>query len=531
MEDLSFLASALPDIIFAVKGNIYPMVNDEVYQYMVIKNGRIEKLLKEGDEITITKPDSFEIPVVNYQNYFIFPGFIDNHVHLIEVGLHLIFPNLENISTLDELFDILTAECHKFHSIGVMFAFNFEPHRVKENRYPTRKELDKICSELPIVVFRRDIHSAVVNTKALEQVFSNNIDVDGIELDENNQPTGLLRRKALALLSEHYYRSRITTDIRIQAFYSAVSLGVKKGLTTIVALTDDEDTPILLNLLSRLPAEVVIFYQTTNIQKVKEFGLTRIGGCILIDGSFSSHTAALKEEYADKKGEKGVLYFSDDELLSFLKSADKEGLQIAVHAVGDRAIEQVVSCYERFLAPESNNPLRHRIEHCELISASLLTRLKKLNLYISVQPTFEYLWGGEGKMYHSRLGERIKYTNPFRTFVNTGLTILGGSDAPVTSLDPLLGIKSAITHPNENERLDNKSAILMYTQWGAKGIFKENEIGMLKEGYWADFVVLKSNPLFSVCDESDIVAVYKQGCIRYLKGAEVSLNSVKHLLK
>jgi predicted amidohydrolase YtcJ len=326
-----------------------------------------------------------------------------------------------------------------------------------------------------------------------------------MELDRYKEPTGLLRGKANEIASQ-YFKNRLDSEAKRLAFEEGVSFAVKKGITTLVAMTREEDLEILLNLLPSLPIQIVIFPQTLNIKKVKEFGLNRIGGCILIDGSFGSHTAALREEYSDKEGEKGILYFSDEELFNFQKEANENNLQMAFHCIGDRAIEQVLRGFEQII---KENPLRHRIEHCELVPPDLLARLAKIKIYPSVQPAFEYFWGGEGNMYHKRLGERIRFTNPYKSFLNNGLIPLGGSDSPITPLDPILGIKSAISHPNEKERLTRNEALSLFTKWGAEGIFLEDEIGVLKRNYWADFIVLKGDILKG--EEGEVLAVYKRG--------------------
>ncbi len=478
-----------------VKGNIYPLTDDEIYHYLLIKDGKVVSLAQ--------KEFSGELPKIDYGDYLIFPGFIDNHCHLFETGLTLLFPNLRGIGNLGDLFDIISTASKRLSGLEIIIGFNFEPDEIKEKRFPTRKELDRVLFNQPVIIFRRDGHSCVLNTRGLREVFSDKIP-EGMVLAEDKEPTGLLTGKANEIASS-YFKNRLDDAIKKLAFQEGVALAVKKGITTLVSMTREEETPILLDLLSSFPIEVIVFCQSLNITKVKDFGLERIGGCILIDGSFASHTAALREDYADKKGERGVLYFTDEELFRFQREAERENLQMAFHAIGDRAIEQLLNGFERL---NKGNPLRHRIEHCELVPPDLLARLARLKIYPSVQPAFESFWGGEGKVYHSRLGERIRFTNPYRSFLNFGLIPFGGSDAPITPIDPFLGIRSAVNHPNESERLDVKSALSLFTKWGAYGIFKEKEIGVFKKNYWADFVVLSGDLLE---EKTEVVAVYKKG--------------------
>jgi predicted amidohydrolase YtcJ len=229
---------------------------------------------------------------------------------------------------------------------------------------------------------------------------------------------------------------------------------------------------------------------------VLEHHLPRIGGCLLVDGSFGSWTASLTAPYSDREDTCGVLYFCDDSLCSFLENAHCHGLQLSFHAIGDRAITQLVSAYERVLAKHPSSDHRHRIEHCELPGSSDIERISALQLCTAVQPTFEYLWGGVGKMYYQRLGSRRSaMTNPFRKFLDRGVLVAGGSDSDVTPMDPLLGIYSAVMHPNEGFRVSPREALDMFTRNGARIGFLENETGEIREGMWADLVVLSRNPL------------------------------------
>jgi len=329
-----------------------------------------------------------------------------------------------------------------------------------------------------------------------------------MELDRYKEPTGVLRGEANEIVHK-YYKKNLPSDIKIFAFREAEKNVIKNGITTLCAMVGEEEDnsyEILLENLDGFQTEIIIFPQIKDIKKVKSLGLKRIGGCILIDGSLSSYTAALSEPYNDNPNTSGILYFTDEELYKFLRDADNESLQTAVHAIGDRAIEQVVNIYEKFL---KENSLRHRIEHCEVLNNELIRKIKKLNLVISCQPAFEYFWGGKGKLYEKRLGDRIKFTNPYRSLLNENIILIGGSDAPITPPNPLLGIYSALNHPNEKERINLNEAIDLFTKNGAYGVFLEDRKGEIKKGYDADLVVLEDLPVENY--NIKIKAVYKKG--------------------
>ncbi|MEO0087613.1 MAG: amidohydrolase [candidate division WOR-3 bacterium] len=483
---------------FLIKGNIYL---DGKFQkgYLLIKNKKIW-------EIFFTK-EIPNYPMIDYENYYILPGFIDSHIHLLELGLLNIFPNLSQISSLNDLFDTIAEAKKNLAYLPFLIFFNFDLEKIKEKRYPRRKELDKIVDKKTLIISQIDGHTTILNTYGLVKIFDQNI-VSGMELDRYKEPTGVLRGEANEIVHK-YYKKNLPSDIKILAFREAEKNVIKNGITTLCAMVGEEEDnsyEILLENLDGFQTEIIIFPQIKDIKKVKSLGLKRIGGCILIDGSLSSYTAALSEPYNDNPNTSGILYFTDEELYKFLRDADNESLQIAVHAIGDRAIEQVVNIYEKFL---KENSLRHRIEHCEVLNNELIRKIKKLNLVISCQPAFEYFWGGKGKLYEKRLGDRIKFTNPYRSLLNENIILIGGSDAPITPPNPLLGIYSALNHPNEKERINLNEAIDLFTKNGAYGVFLEDRKGEIKKGYDADLVVLEDLPVENY--NIKIKAVYKKG--------------------
>ncbi|MDD5206538.1 MAG: amidohydrolase family protein, partial [Desulfobacterales bacterium] len=189
------------------------------------------------------------------------------------------------------------------------------------------------------------------------------------------------------------------------------------------------------------------------------------------------------------------------------------------HAIGDRAILQVADCYRRALRKNPGGDRRLRIEHCELPSAASIETIRNEGIHLSIQPTFEHLWGGPGKMYEKRLGpERLRRTNPFRTFAEKEIPLAGGSDSDVTPMDPLLGIFSSLTRPNESERLTIQQALEAFTLGGARAGFEEHSRGSLEIGKSADLVVLTDNPLEvppEHLNHIEILATVAGGNIRY----------------
>ncbi|MBN2465346.1 amidohydrolase family protein, partial [candidate division WOR-3 bacterium] len=307
-----------------------------------------------------------------------------------------------------------------------------------------------------------------------------------------------------------------------EALRLAGTQAAEKGVTTIGALVGVEDTTedewrALLDGLAGCAVGTVPYLQTWDVETPRRFGLKQAGGCLLIDGSLGSRTAALSQPYSDAPGNTGSCYVSDDKLLSFLKAAAAAGLQTAVHAIGDRAIEQVVRCHEQLGDKGPGNPLRHRIEHAELLSDSLISRIARLGLLLGIQPAFEAEWGGPNRMYAFRLGERWRSTNPYRRLLHAGVRLAGGSDAPITRIDPVAGIRAAMDHPNTAERISGEEALAMFTLEAAFALNREDACGSIEVGKDSDLTVLTSDPRMSA--RCGIVATFRGGACIYRNNA------------
>jgi predicted amidohydrolase YtcJ len=345
-----------------------------------------------------------------------------------------------------------------------------------------------------------------------------------VDADCSGRPTGVLRGEAYERASR-VFKHRLAPDAVREALHLAGKQAAAKGVTTIGALVGVEDTTddewrALLEGLAGCAIGTVPYLQTWNVETPRRFGLKQAGGCLLIDGSFGSRTAALSRPYSDAPGNAGADYVGDDKLLSFLQAAAAAGLQATVHAIGDRAVEQVVRCHEqaadkRQVAGDQgpDNRLRHRIEHAELLSDPLICRIASLGLVLGVQPAFEAEWGGPDKMYSLRLGERWRSTNPYRRLLDAGVHLAGGSDAPITPIDPVTGIRAALGHPNAKEAISGEEAVAMFTSEAAFALNQESTCGTIEVGKNADLTVLTSDPRTGT--RCEVVATFRGGACIY----------------
>lgn len=428
--------------------------------------------------------------VFDLRGSYISPGFIDAHTHFLQTGLNKNMTPLFHCSCVEDIIDTMLKE--KNMNMFWLKGYGFDESNYPGKKRPGKKELNQIDDKRPVVLFRRDYHSCVVNDTALK-ILEIPHDID----------SEYVRDGFFKGMANDWIRQEIFSDIseieRYEAVKVAGNIAFSKGITTVHALEGGSlfkmsDLEFLIQADDLKCPRIVIYPQITDIEWVIEKGITRIGGCLLIDGSFGSRTAALFAPYDDQRDNKGLIYIEEDFLKSFIEKAHVSGLQLSFHAIGDRAINHLLNAYEDVISRYPSKDHRHRIEHCELPLNTDIERIKKLQLCLGVQPAFEYLWGGINKMYHMRLGfERMKMTNPLRVFKEKGIPLAGGSDSDVTPMDPLLGIYSAVNHPNVDFRLSRLDAFKMFTSDAAWSSFMENETGRIEKDMYADFVCLSDN--------------------------------------
>jgi hypothetical protein len=247
--------------------------------------------------------------------------------------------------------------------------------------------------------------------------------------------------------------------------------------------------------------DVVAYLATTDIPQAIDLGLGRIGGDLALDGSIGARTAWLWDTYLDR-GDRGAAYLGDDELAEFFHDSHLAGLQVGVHAIGDRAIEQAISTWERvYGALDSRGKRhfrarRHRIEHFEMPDDSHLERAAMLGVAVSVQPAFDSNWGGPGQLYDVALGwERASRMNPFRDLLERGLVVGAGTDSPITDLDPFATLDALERHHDPVQRLSRDESLRLATTGSARLANHEDKKGALEPGMHADFAAYDADPL------------------------------------
>lgn len=437
--------------------------------------------------------------IVDLPGATITPGFIDAHVHLASTGVHLGRPEAASATSAAEL--LSAAASASPGTAGIVFLHGFDESKWSDRSLPNLTELDAVPQ--PLVLARTDSHAALVNTAALRQ--SGAADLPGVERDLHGEPSGLIRQEANERALQWYTDSLSAAEIE-EFQLDAAAVAAARGVTTVHEMSvprshGTRELDVLLGHKGRLPVDVVTYVATMELGEVLDRGLTRIGGDLSLDGSLGARTASMLDEYVDSKT-KGIAYMEDDPLAGFLRDAHVAGLQVGLHAIGDAAIEQAISAWERvYTALDSRErrhfrARRHRIEHFECPLPQHIERAAMLGLCASVQPNFDTEWGNPGALYEQRLGEaRAQAMNPFRTLIDRGMEVGTGTDAPITELDPARTIRALASHHDPAQRLGREEAFRLCTSGGARLARQEDKKGRLEPGAHADFAGFDSDPL------------------------------------
>ena len=461
---------------------------------------------------------------INLDGKFLIPGLIDTHFHLMATGLSQLSINLDGISEIKIIQELLEAAAKSVEYGTWILATGFNEERLKEKPSLTRSDLDIFCPDRPIFIEHRSLHYAIANTVGLrilgllEGKMSGR---SGNELSNGIITGSLLHQSRVALmrsLDPHF----ISKALRVGSAKAA-----KKGITTLHAieggeLFGNEYIQILIDIRDELDTWVNLYWITTDINSVLQKELKSLGGDILLDGTLGSRTAALWENYADKKDCNGKLYRIQAEVDEFFYKARQAGLQPAVHAIGGRAIEQALNAIEKaeISLPDIEN--RPRIEHFGEATKEQILRAARLQMGVASQPSFPYLRGGPGSVYYDRLGvERTAKIYAFRWLIDEGVLLAGGSDSPVVPLDPMLGIHACVNAHYPAQQLSAQEALKVFTVNGAWLGFEESIKGDIKVGMKADLVALDSNP-FSIKPEN----IKKTKVLLTMKGGKIVFDAL-----
>lgn len=482
------------------------------------ENREFSVLVEEKGRIVYTGDDLPEkyagARVTDLKGKCVVPVFSDTHMHFESYALFQSTVDVRDCEDFEAMGRALNAYIEKHPKSKFLPAYGCSAHTVAEKRLPNRSDLDKLVS-LPLLIVKYDGHAAVANSALIEQ-FPEEVKNDPGFFEE----TGWLYQNAF-YKGVNFITQKVSPVNILSGMYRAAGQLAAAGVGYIhtvegVGYKNDIDIDTMRIASRGLPNYFRIFFQTMDVEKVTSRKMKGIGGCfsLALDGCFGSEDAALSEGYTNNPDNKGFLAYTQEEVNDFCIKANRAGLQITMHAIGDVAVEQALNAYETALKDTPRKDHRHIIIHADLIPEHLQERAAELGIYIAVQPAF-LDWKQEPEEYlTSILGERAYKILPLRSMIDKGIVLSAGSDAPCTLPNPIESMHLCCNHPNPAESITPLEALKMHTLWAAKTGFDEDEHGSLTEGKYADFVVLDKNPLKVPVEEiKDIrlLATYLQG--------------------
>jgi len=438
-----------------------------------------------------TPPPEIDCRKIDLYATHVYPGFVDSHTHCFEGGLYSHGVDLSQCKTISDVLDSL-AQATPFSDM--VFAFKFDENDIRERRFPTIPEIDAIFPNTPLLLRRVDGHTCLVNTVARTM----------LPIAPADFPESGLLRGSQNDTAAHTFHKRLSDKAILQCYFTAQEIALKNGHSSIHTMIGDAKDdclhfPLLLQKLNQFIIDFIPYPQCFAVDTVDKIYDTlqikdkRVGGCILADGSFGSHTAALSQSYIDRPDCNGTLYQTQEFWDAFMQRAIKAHMHTGVHCIGDKAVMQIIDAIAKAhtLQPELSNDLRHQLIHCEYVTDEMIPLIANNHLYPVMQPMFDALWGGENGFYASVISaERVRYLNRFRSLTQAGITLCGGSDWYVTDLSALRGIDAAVYHHNHAERLTPFEAVKMYTTNPHILTNDEHSKGLIMPDFAPDFVCL-----------------------------------------
>ena len=485
-------------------------------QAVAVQKGRIIAIGADPVILALAAPGT---RLINARSRLILPAFTDAHIHLFDLARRRAQVTLYEAASLDDLLARVQSHAEKLPAEAWVLGYGWNESAWPERRFPTRSDLDAVTNGRPAVVWRTDLHAAVANSEALRRadisLHTPNPPSGVIDRDETGQPTGVLRELAINLVRRVIPRmNEETAAANLQAVAAELHRwGVVAGHDQRMK-DNAEEGPEALRLYQRLaaqgelPLRVSCNLEAWHLDEVIMLGLqsgfgnewVRFGHVKLFaDGSLGARTAWMLAPYENDAHNSGMALTPPAEMAALIQKAHRHGIAISVHAIGDRANRTVLDIFAEVIADGSATPplIPHRIEHVQTIQPQDQLRLAHLGVTASVQPVHciddipntDRLWGTRGRN-----------TYPFRNLLDTGAVLAFGSDAPVATPNPWIGIHAAVTrqrrdgtpaggwHPGQ--RLKIQEAVEAYTLGPARAIGQAHIQGRIAPGYLADLILL-----------------------------------------
>lgn len=490
------------------------------------------KILAVGDDARIEKLRGQKTKVIDLAGRMVMPGIIDSHIHFLEGSLSLDQFALDDAYTVAEIQRRVRAFAAAHPNRQWLLGHGWLYDAFKPTGLPTRQILDEIVSDRPVVVDCYDGHSVWLNSRALAlagidrntpDVKQGDVVVGTVVHDPaTGEPTGVLKEQATDLVRRVIPQP--TREEKLKAIRAGLREANSHGLTSVLNASGSIDEMELYDTLRR-QGELTVRMTTSLMMEPElsektlamfEEGRRRFndewlrGGVIkaFMDGVIESHTAAMLEPYSDDPKLSGGLNYTSQQFNRNVVELDRRHFQVLTHAIGSRAIRTALDAYQA--AQDANGPRdrRFRIEHIENINPADIPRFGSLHVMASMQPYHCYPEPNLINVWARNVGAaRLPYSFAWHDLAAAGAVLAFGSDWPVVSLDPFIGIQNAVTRQNNDgqppqgwvgrQKVTLEQALAAYTRDAAYAEFAENIKGSLSPGKLADVIVL-SQDLFAV---------------------------------
>jgi predicted amidohydrolase YtcJ len=472
-----------------------------------------DRILEVGDSASIAKQVGSNTRVIANGKALVTPGFMDGHTHFVDGGFQLASVDLRPANSPEEFVQRLKDFASERKPGEWILGGDWDHERWPGSPLPRREWIDSITPHNPVFVNRLDGHMALANSAALKAagITRATKDISGgviVRDPRTHEPTGILKDAAMGpvqlAIPPHDAAQRDA------ALRRALAFAASKGVTAFAHVSvepADLGTYLRARRAGTLTARAALYFPLETWHDVADTiaklgrgdSLVWIGGVKgYVDGSLGSTTALFYAPYNDDPKTSGVLVTPEDSLRRWIGAADSAGLQVAVHAIGERANGLILSIYDSVARAHGPRDRRFRIEHAQHLRPQDIVRLAHSGVIASMQP---YHAIDDGRWAEKRIGPvRIKTTYAFRTLLDDGAHLAFGSDWTVAPIDPILGIYAAVTrrtldgkNPNgwiPEQKITVAEALRAYTAGNAYGVFAERSRGKLAAGYLADIVVL-----------------------------------------
>jgi predicted amidohydrolase YtcJ len=515
--------SEMADLVL-LNGSVWTGENSRPWAEAIAAKG--DKIISVGLSNDVRKFVGRHTRVLDLKGELVLPGFIDSHTHFLSGGFSLLSVRLREAASKQEFVARIEEKATRSGPGEWILNGDWDQQQFDPPELPRRDWIDTVTPDNPVCVNRHDGHMILANSLALRLagITRDTPSPGGGEILHDSgtgEPTGILKDAAMGLVTRHIPEPSFAEKIR--AAEAALEHAAELGVTSVHDMADSSNFKVYQDLLNRkkLTSRVFLYIHVSDVDLYARLFLKapfgndylKIGGLKgFIDGSLGSSTALFFEPYADNPDQFGLLssdMFPEGIMEQRILAADKAGLQVAIHAIGDKANAVILDVFEKVIVQNGPRDRRWRIEHAQHLRPGDIERMAKLGLIASVQP---YHAIDDGRWAEKKIGlDRCRTTYAFRSLLGKGVLLACGSDWTVAPLDPLTGIYAAVTRRTTDgknpdgwfpeQKISLEEAVRGYTLNGAFAEFAEELKGTVSAGKLADLVILNQNIFRIPADE------------------------------